>query len=123
MIKVLIVEDETTMTRVIQDNLVTEGFEVLTARDGQEGLDLLKKDTFDVILLDISMPNVDGIDMMHQLRNDGEGRDTPIIIYTNLVPDDSILKGVSEDKPAYYFSKTTHSVPDVILKIREIAGE
>ncbi len=118
---ILVVEDEPVMLQTLVDNLVSEGFNVLQAKDGVEGLSLASKQHPDLILLDILLPQMDGLAMMQKLRSrDMWGKKVPIIILTNLSPDeDKIMKRVTEDEPAYYLVKTELNVSDIIEKIKE----
>ena len=116
---VLVVEDEVPMARAMHDRLKAEGFKVSLARDGEEGLEQVAKKEFDVVLLDLAMPKITGMEMMKKMREQGL-KEAPIIIYTNLVPDDEILEGVTRDKPTYYLSKTEHSLDYVIKMIDKI---
>ena len=118
--RILVVEDEAPMARAIADSLSAEGFHVVVAGNGQQGMKKLEEDIFDVVLLDIAMPKVDGMEMMKQVRETEKGREIPIIIYTNLVPDNDIIQGVSRDKPVYYFSKTEHDIDFIIKTLDEI---
>ena len=111
------------MARAIADSLTAEGFHVIVAGNGQLGMEKLKEDKYDVVLLDLAMPEVDGMEMMKQMRQIPEGEEVPIIIYTNLVPDNEIIKGVARDKPTYYLSKTEHGIESVISKIDEIISQ
>ncbi|MHB8880144.1 MAG: sigma-54-dependent transcriptional regulator [Thermodesulfovibrionales bacterium] len=70
MIRVLVIDDEEPMRRLLRKELTRKGFSVEVASDGQEGLDVLKNSIFDVILLDIVMPGMDGIEVMKKLRRD-----------------------------------------------------
>jgi len=122
--KILIVEDEPAMIRALTDNLESEGFEVLKARDGVEGLTMASAHHPDIILLDILMPIMDGLTMMQKLRNqDVWGKKVPIILLTNLSPDeDRIMRRITADEPAYYLVKTEWKLSDVIDKIKERLG-
>lgn len=80
MSKILVVEDEPNMQIGLRDNLEFESFEVTVAKDGQEGLDTLLKDTFDLVLLDVMMPKMSGFDVCKAARK--EGIKTPIIFLT-----------------------------------------
>ncbi len=73
--KVLIVDDDEEIRALLQDMLKEEGFQVDTARDGQEALDLLRRESGWVILLDIMMPNMDGREVIHQLQTNQKLRD------------------------------------------------
>ncbi len=80
MARILIVEDEPHMRIGLKDNLEFESFEVLEAKDGAEGLDLIRNESFDLILLDVMMPKMSGLDVCRTARS--EGLKTPIIFLT-----------------------------------------
>ena len=75
MAKVLIVDDDEEIRALLQDMLVEEGYQVDTARDGQEALDRLQREGGWVILLDIMMPNVDGREVIRRLEDNHSLRD------------------------------------------------
>ncbi|MEJ2696907.1 MAG: sigma-54 dependent transcriptional regulator [Candidatus Sulfobium sp.] len=76
-IKILVVDDEEPLRRLLRKELARKGFFVETASDGKSALSLLKKATFDVILLDIVMPEIDGITLMKKMKTDPS---SPVII-------------------------------------------
>lgn len=78
--RVLIVEDEPDMVLGLKDNFEYEGYDVLVARDGKEGLDRAARDKPDLILLDVMLPRMSGLDVCRQLRS--SGIDTPVIMLT-----------------------------------------
>ena len=78
--RVLIIEDEPDMVLGLKDNFEYEGYDVLVARDGREGLDRALADHPDLILLDIMLPKMSGLDVCRQLRSNGV--DTPVIMLT-----------------------------------------
>ena len=78
--KVLIIEDEPDMALGLRDNFEYEGYDVLVARDGKEGLSRALADNPDVILLDIMLPKMSGLDVCRQLRSNGV--ETPVIMLT-----------------------------------------
>lgn len=80
MAKILIIEDEPSMRMGLKDNLEFESFDVVMARDGEEGLQKIRNEKFDLILLDIMMPKMSGTDVCRQARK--EGVQTPIIFLT-----------------------------------------
>lgn len=82
--KILIVEDEAPLCQILVDAFTAEGFSVQRAGDGEEGLSRAISWQPDIILLDIVMPKMDGMTMLHKLREAPEGKDTPVILLTNL---------------------------------------
>jgi len=78
--KILVVEDDPSMLMGLKDNLEFEGYEVLTARNGADGLKLAQSNQFDLIVLDVMLPQMDGFEVCRQLRSKDE--DLPIIMLT-----------------------------------------
>ena len=118
--KILIVEDEEIMLKALVDRFTSEKFEVISAKDGEEGLKLALIERPNLILLDIILQKMDGMTMMQRLRRTNSwGESVPIILLTNLNADDKIMKGITEDKPAYYLIKTQWTLDDVVEKVKE----
>jgi DNA-binding response OmpR family regulator len=119
--KVLIVEDEDIIRKAYADELKENGFVVLIAQNGQEGLQTALDKKPDIVLLDILMPVMDGLTMMSKLRKSGGyGKKVPIILLTNLsAGEEKIIEAVTKDEPAYYLIKSDWNLSDVIEKIRE----
>lgn len=82
--KVLIVDDEQSVLEMYGQRIKEEDFEVLTASDGQTGIDLAIKEKPDVILLDIIMPQLNGLDVLKILKEKPETKDIPVFLLTNL---------------------------------------
>lgn len=120
--KILIVEDEISMLEALSKKFLKEGFEVIQARDGKEGLLKAIKEHPDLILLDIILPKMDGISMMAKLRANGWGKKVKIIILTNLNIDDGRIRDVTKYKPAFYLTKADWKLKDVIKKAEEVVG-
>ena len=78
--KILIVEDEPNMVAGLRDNFEYEGFQVITASDGVEGLDRALKDSPDLVVLDVMMPRMSGLEVCKQLR--AKRASLPIIMLT-----------------------------------------
>lgn len=116
------VEDEKSLRDVLHDKFVKEGFGVLEAKDGEEGLAIALREHPDLILLDIVMPKMDGLTMMKKLREENEwGKHVPIIILTNLSADkEKINQAIADNEPAYYLVKSNYTISDLVEKIREL---
>jgi len=78
--KILVVEDEPDMVMGLRDNLEYEGYTVVTAGDGVEGLELAQQEMPDLIILDLMLPKKDGYDVCRELR--AKGMEIPIIMLT-----------------------------------------
>ncbi len=82
MTKVVIVEDEETLARNLSEKLRSEGFSVITAGDGEDGLDKIRAEHPDLIVLDIMLPRLDGLSVCRIVRHDAATMHIPIIILT-----------------------------------------
>lgn len=117
--KILIIEDEQIMLKSLIDRFASEHFEILTARDGEYGLELALSEKPDIILLDIVLPKMDGMTMMDKLRkSNSSAKDTPIILLTNLNADEKIMQGIVQDNPAYFLVKTEWTMDDIVEKVK-----
>lgn len=119
--KILIVEDEEAIQKAVSDALLNQEFSTLTARDGQEGLEIALREHPDLILLDILMPKMDGMIMFQKLRADEWGKKVPVIILTNVSPNaSSIINSVLQNEPAYYLVKSDVKLEGIVDKIKEV---
>ena len=115
------VEDDTSLRKALHDKFALEGFRVLEAGDGEEGLSIALREHPDLIVLDILLPKIDGITMMKKLRAGKEwGQKVPIILLTNLsADDDRINQAIADNEPAYYLVKSDLAINDLVDKIKE----
>lgn len=116
--KILIVEDEQTLSKALFQRLTAEGFSVLRAQNGEEGLELAYREKPNLILLDIIMPKMDGLTMLGKLRENAWGKEVPVFILTNL----SSAKDVdmATRKGAYdYLIKSDWKLEDIVAKVKE----
>jgi two-component system alkaline phosphatase synthesis response regulator PhoP len=117
---ILLVEDEQMIQDLYKRVIEQAGYSVYTASDGQTGLNEALSKHPDLILLDISLPQMNGLEVMQKIRQDAWGVNAKIIIMTNQDANDAILAAVSEGKPEYYFLKANVTPEGIILKINEI---
>lgn len=115
---VLVVEDEEVLRRLLVTTLRGEGYEVLEADDGKEGQTLALKYHPRLILLDVIMPRVNGIDMLKLLRQDKWGHDAEVVLLTNLGDTDS-LKKANEYQVSDYLVKSDWSLEELTTQIRQ----
>src|SRR5438874_13812269 len=92
--RILIVDDNPTNVKVLQTRLAAEGYEIITAADGEEGLLAAKNQTPDLILLDIMMPKLDGVEVCRRLRADPDFPFTPIIMVTAMADSKDVIAGL-----------------------------
>lgn len=91
--RVLTVDDSRTILAMLHHTLSNAGFDVLQAEDGQKGLDMLKSEAVDVIITDINMPVMDGIEFIKQVRATGQHNSLPILILTTETSQDKRDQG------------------------------
>jgi CheY-like chemotaxis protein len=120
MAKILIVEDDEILIKMYQKKLANKAYDVVLAKDGSEGLKTALSEKPDLILLDIKMPNMDGLQMLKLLRKNEWGKEVPVIILTNLEADEKITWDVSETMPAYYLLKASNRPEMVVEKVKEV---
>jgi len=100
--KVLVVEDEHFISELYVRALTRAGYEVVTEVDGQKGLELAKTDQFDIILLDLMIPTITGIEVLRHLRGPGSPPlKAKIVITTNLEQRDEIRADIESQADAY----------------------
>ena len=102
---VCIIDDDPNILEIYGTKLGNEGFEIITATDGEEGLVIIKSHCPNIILLDIMMPKKDGIGVLEELKNDIALAKIPVIILSN-VSDNEIVKKVGEFSTHFYIIKS-----------------
>ena len=118
--KVLIAEDEPAMLNALMDKFKREGCVVTGAENGEVALDLATKENPDVILLDILMPKMDGMEVLGKIRTGSDwGKKVPIIILTNLPANEKIMSNVVLNEPSYYLIKSDWKLYEVVEKVRD----
>ena len=80
--RILLVEDEEKLVANLADKLRAEGYDVFTALDGERGWELARHERYDLIVLDIMLPGLDGLSLCRMIRNDSKSGDVPIIMLT-----------------------------------------
>ena len=116
--KVLLAEDDKFISRAYQDGLGRAGFEVISALDGEEALEKIKKTIPDIILLDVIMPEKNGFEVLEEIKADNKLKKIPVIILSNLGQDTDIQKG-RELGAVDYLIKSNFSIGEVVEKIKK----
>ncbi len=120
-ILILVIEDETILANALKEKLENEGFKVSSAYDGVEGLILALKEHPDLILLDLLIPKVDGMEIIKKLQEDSWGKNAKLIILTNVSDSTRMSKGweISKNKAYPYVLKTDISLEEIVSKIKK----
>lgn len=123
MSKVMLVEDDANLLEIYQARLAAEGFQIVTAKDGEEALAIAVKERPDLIIADIMMPKVSGFDMLDILRSTPETKNVKIIMMTALsqLEDKQRAEKLGADR---YLVKSQVTLEDVVRVVNEVlSGE
>lgn len=120
--KILVIEDDLMIRNGYALVLRAENFIVLEAQDGMEGFEIANRERPDLILSDIMMPIMDGMDMLKKLRQGSDyEKNVPVIMLTNLNPNlAKVDERVPETGQVYYILKSDFTFKQVVGKIKEI---
>ncbi len=118
---ILVVEDEKSLRQAVVDILRLKKFLPLEAKNGREGVKLALAKHPDLILLDLIMPEMDGMTALKKIRQDAWGANVPVIILTNLsATSEQLVEDMVTHKPMHYLIKSDWKLHDVVKKIEEI---
>ena len=92
-LKVLVCDDERHIVRLIQVNLERQGYNVVTAFDGKEGLEKIRSEKPNVVVLDVMMPYMDGFEVLKTIRREPETENLPVIMLTAKAQDKDVFEG------------------------------
>ncbi len=115
---ILIIEDEAEVSEIIQSTLKREAFQVLTAFDGSTGLEMARTKKPALILLDIMMPGINGLEVCKQLRTQPETKNVPIIMLTAKIDESDIVLGLGAGADDYV-TKPFHS-KELVARVRAV---
>ena len=113
---VLLIEDEIKVASFISQGLEEEGYAVQTAYNGAEGLQLLKGDAFDIVLLDLMLPAIDGLEVLKTMR--GWGMTTPVLIITAKSSKEDVVRGLDTGSDDYLTKP--FSFEELLARIRAL---
>lgn len=116
MAKILIVEDEKPLARVLSLKLNSAGFETTAVFSGEEALEAISKTGFDLIILDLVMPKIDGFSVLSRLEE--TGFKIPIIVASNLSQEEDIEKAIQLGA-VDYFVKSDVTLVDIVNKVKQ----
>ncbi len=117
--QILIVEDDELIARLYEKAFGFEGYEVDVAHNGREGLDAVKQNKPTLILLDIMMPEMNGLEVLDHLKKDETTKDIPVIVLTNLAgehdAEEVLAKGAVK-----YIVKSEHNPKEIVDIVKGI---
>ena len=116
--KILLVEDEATLAVIVRDTLKSQGFEVITADNGERGLQLFFHERPDVVVADVMMPNMDGFEMVRRIRN--KDVTTPVLFLTALSETEDVVRGFEAGANDYL--RKPFGMLELIVRIKALAG-
>lgn len=120
-IKVLLIEDEEMLANMYEVKFQNEGFELIKALDGSQGLKLAQENTPDFILLDIIMPKMDGFAVLKNLKEDPKTQNVPVILLTNLGQEEDIERGKKLGAVGYLV-KANITPAEVVAEVKKHLG-
>ncbi len=122
MTKIMLVEDDKSLREIYSIRLVAEGYEVVSAGDGEEALAMAVQQKPDLIVSDVMMPKISGFDMLDILRSTPETKDIKVIMMTALSSEDQRQRGESLGADRYLV-KSQVGIEDVINAVHDVLGD
>ena len=116
--KILLVEDEATLAVIIRDTLKSQGFEVITADNGEQGLQMFFRERPDVVVADVMMPNMDGFEMVRRIRN--KDVSTPVLFLTALAETEDVVRGFEAGANDYL--RKPFGMLELIVRIKALVS-
>ena len=120
--KILLIEDDLLIRELYKRQLSRAGFEVDACEDGLIGLEAAQKKTYDLILLDIMMPKMNGLDVLKKLKADDKTKGMPVVFLTNL-GQDSILQEGAKIGTVGFLIKASYTPDELIVEVRKILSQ
>jgi DNA-binding NarL/FixJ family response regulator len=119
--KILLIDDDEVFLKTVKDSLEAKSYEVITAKDGREGLQVTKKEIPDLILVDVLMPNIGGMDFLKIIKADKELKTIPVLIISNFTSMNYVEEGIKLGARGYII-KSDESLKTMIDTIESIIG-
>jgi len=117
--KILVIEDDKFLRELISQKLIKEGYDIAEAVDGEKGVESVKEEKPDLVLLDLILPGIDGFEVLSRIKSDPASAQVPIIILSNLGQKDDIERGLKMGA-ADYLIKAHFTPGEIIDKIRTV---
>jgi DNA-binding response OmpR family regulator len=119
--KILLVDDDDSILKIFGASLKAQGFEVITASNGNQGIEKAKQNMPDLVLLDQVLPDIQGNEILHVLKNDPQTKDLTIAMLSNFGQNDLIQKAINEGAVDYLLKYQI--TPEYLgQKVKELLG-
>lgn len=116
--KILVVDDEPDLLELVRDTLEMAGYTVITASDGEEGLKSITEESPDLVILDIKMPKIDGMEVLERVRKNPLLNELPIIMLTSL-KGEGIIREAKEVGANDYIVKPFNQI-DLLNRVKRV---
>ncbi|MEA2112547.1 MAG: response regulator [Patescibacteria group bacterium] len=122
-ITIQVIEDEMTLSNALKDELKEAGLEVMQSFDGEEGLTMAQENKPNLILLDIIMPKLDGIEVLKKIKSNPDLKDIPVIVLTAYGDLEKISSTISLGAVAYFIKDQQHisDIPKIVKNTLKIS--
>ena len=120
--KILIIDDDKIFSKILRDCFIAGGagkYEVISAFDGEEGFEVASRERPDLVMLDMMMPKVTGIEFLRKYRKEEFGKNTPVIVETQLSDLEKMSEGVELGVRGYII-KSDYSLETILRQVEDI---
>jgi DNA-binding response OmpR family regulator len=116
--RIIVIEDEPDILEVIEYNLVRDGYKVLTSRDGEQGLQKVRKEAPDLVVLDIMLPGMDGIEVCRRLKTDPLTSSIPVVMVTAKTDETDVVLGLGVGADDYI--RKPFSPKELVARVKAV---
>jgi DNA-binding response OmpR family regulator len=116
--RIIVIEDEPDILEVIEYNLVRDGYKVLTSRDGEQGLHKVRKEAPDLVVLDIMLPGMDGIEVCRRLKTDPLTSSIPVVMVTAKTDETDVVLGLGVGADDYI--RKPFSPKELVARVKAV---
>lgn len=116
---ILLVDDDQFLVEVLTEKLKKSGFATTGVSNGAQALEYIEKNTPDLVLLDLIMPGMNGMETLQKLKGDEKTKKIPVIILTNLA-DSEVISQIKESGGSGYLIKDTQNIEEIIESIKNL---
>ncbi|MBF0118278.1 MAG: response regulator [Desulfobacterales bacterium] len=115
--KILLIDDEPEILQLISEILITEGFYIKAVNSGKEGITSLKTEPFDLVVTDMKMPQMDGLQLLREIKK--IDNDIEVIILTGYANDQDVLDALTNGEASFYLTKPLQNIEDIVFCVKQ----